>query len=648
MPSIPSAEVVVQDSASAVASGTDVICVLAPVPVGADITPRMFGGASAVYAQHGYNEGVEYVAYHVTNTRKPVYFVGLPIGTPGVIGREDTSGNTGSSVSTLAAGSSGVLAEHDGVLTVIKGGTVGTDQIILGLSLDGGLTTRRLRLGTATSKQFDYVGITVSLTVGTLVAGDTIHTWHGSGPLSDSADWTAARTALAAKLQGFRSVLLIGDLQQDTDASAYLAELNAYETENQRFIYGRAALYDRLPQAAMAQVRARMTGSPTLTFAEVGGTGDTITRSAGSWTADGFAVGDTITVTGSVSNNVTGPIADITTGGTVIVLGTTDLVNENAVAGCTVVGTPTLTFAEVGASGDTITRSRGSWLDDGFRTGDVITIVDTVSNNVASATLTNVTATVLTLDTTDLTAETIGSYGVSITAGQTKATWAAELVDEFEGVDGEFRLDMSMGRYPVVSPFSGWFRRIPAAWVASVREYQHDLHVATWRKMDGPAVSALDDASDEYDDRTDGQAASLSRFTSLRTWGNGPGGIFVSNSLTRATEGSLLSLTNNVAVVNLACTVCQLATENIVGRSLVLDDEGHATSDSLSTITSEVNTALDLALLQNRGEGQRCSKAVWTPSADDLLNVPEANLTGVLDLVLNGVVHKVTTTVKVR
>jgi hypothetical protein len=79
----------------------------------------------------------------------------------------------------------------------------------------------------------------------------------------------------------------------------------------------------------------------------------------------------------------------------------------------------------------------------------------------------------------------------------------------------------------------------------------------------------------------------------------------------------------------------------------VLNDDGTATGDSLSTIESEVNAALELALLQNRGEGPRCSKAVWTASKDNIMNVPEAELTGVLELNLNGTVHKVSTNVRV-
>lgn len=651
MPTLPGANITIEDTAGAVASGLDTICVWAPVPTNADITPRQFGTAAAIYAQHGYSEGVEYAALHAERTGKPIIFVGLPIVTAGTIGRENKSGNTGSCVTTISAGVSGVLAEHDGELSVETGGTIGTDQILLKLSCDGGKSTKRIRLGTANSYVVDYLGFSIAFAGGNLVAGETIHTWHGTGPRSNAVNWALARAALANGQRSFRSILNCGDLQTDTEAAALLAQFDAYETSNDRFVYGRASVYDRAPLAAMTREQVRMTGSPTLTFADAGGTGDTITRSSGSFISDGFVAGDTITVAGAVAsagaNNVTGVVA--TVGALVLTMGTTALTAEE-IAGCTVTGTPTLTFAEVDGTGDTITRSRGSWLTDGFRNGDDITITGTASNNISAAEVVTVTALVLTLNATDLTDEAIGSYGVTCTAGQTKAAWMAEIDAEFSTIDDAPRIDLSAGRARILSPFTGWNLRIPAAWYASIREYQHDLHVATWRKLDGPVGGDLyddDGALVEWDDRVDGGAGVAARFTVLRTWGNGPRGAFVALSCTRAKDGSLLGLTHNEAVVNLACTVAQLNAENVVGRSLVLNDDGTATSDSLSTIASEVNAALELALLQNRGEGPRCSSAIWVPKTDDILNVAEATLNAVLTLNLNGTIHTVNTVVRV-
>lgn len=645
---IPNARTSLQDTAGAQAGGLDTICIWTPAALNADAKPRLFGSAAAMAAVHGYCPGVEYASRHADETGKNFLVCALPIVTAGVVGRVDKSGNTGSSVASVSTSGAGVLHEHDGKVRVKTGGTVGTSQIVLEYSFDDGHSWKTVKIGTGTSYTFPFFNVALSLTVGTLTAGETIITWHGTGPLSDATGWLDARTKLAAQQKAFRSIMLCGDLQNNTEAAAYKDQLNAYETANERFVYGRASVRDRLPYATMAHDVARMVAGTSLTFAEVGGTGDTITRATGSWLADGFAVGDTIVVTGSVSNNVTAVIASLSA--TVITLGAEDLAAE-VTTNATVVGYPTLTFAEVGGTGDTITRNRGDWRADGFRVGDKITVSGTASNNfTATQGLATVTALVLTLGTDDLVAEVIGTNLVTLTAGQTKAAWMADLDSSFT-LSGEFRIDMSAGRARKLSPYSVWNLREPAAWVASIREYQHDLHIPTWAKQDGPTGWDLNDTDGnlvEWDDRVDGKAASAARFTSLRTWANGEVGAYVCLSLTREQESSLLSLTHNVAVVNLACTTVQLNTENVVGRTLVLNADGTASSDSLKTLEMQVNAQLELALLVNKkGEGQRASSAVWQAATNDILNTPDATLNGVLTLQLLGTVFQVNTKVRV-
>lgn len=647
MATLPRASVSVEATASAPGSGENLICVLSPCATSADMVPRLFGSASAVAEQHGYCEGVEYVALHTVGTQKPVLFVGMPIGTAGAISRSTSHENTGTSVVSVAAGSDGVLAEHDGVLRVVSGGTIGTDQIKLELSLDGGRSFQNLRLGTANSYALPNVNVTVSFGAGTLVTGDTILEWHGSAPKISTSDLVTVRENLAGQSKLFRSILLCSELPNNAAATAFVTQLNAYATSNDRHVYGRGHVPDRLPRASMSKSYARMTGSPTLTFAEVGATGDTITRSAGSWLADGFVVGDTITITGTSSNNISAVIASLSA--TVITLGSEDLAAE-VTAAATVTGGPTLTFAEVGATGDTLTRSRGSWLTDGFRVGDTVSVTGSASNNVSGA-VTGVSATVLTFDSTDLAAESILASTCTVVTSQTKAAWMAAQDAEFASIDSQPRIDLSAGKGAVVSPYSSWARRVPAGWFASVREFQHDVHVATWRKDLGPVGADLFDANNElveWDDRVDGGAGSAARFTTLRTYANGPRGAFVTLSLTRAGDGQLASLTHNQAVINVACNTVQTATENVIGRTLILNSDGTATKGSLAVIAAEVNNALDIALLKSNGEGPRASSAVWTPDPSDLYNVAEPVMHGTLALLLNGTVHSIQTSVRVQ
>ena len=71
-------------------------------------------------------------------------------------------------------------------------------------------------------------------------------------------------------------------------------------------------------------------GNPTLTI-----TGNTITRSAGTWDVDDlFAIGDSITVYNSTSNNVTRNVTNISGGGAVLTVDGAALTNETAANIC--------------------------------------------------------------------------------------------------------------------------------------------------------------------------------------------------------------------------------------------------------------------------------------------------------------------------
>jgi hypothetical protein len=334
----------------------------------------------------------------------------------------------------------------------------------------------------------------------------------------------------------------------------------------------------------------------------------------------------------------------------VLTLDTDDLQNEGPVA-ATIVGEPSVTFAN---AGDTLTRSYGSWFDDGFRVGQSVTVAGgDALNNGAGKVISALTATVMTLASGGVGADEVERVSnLTITAGETKTAWLTDIEDEFSDIDGEHRISLGLGRARKLSQFTGYMYRRPVQWAVAVREYQHDYHIATWKKDEGPLSGwTLNDADGnlaEYDDRVDGEFASAARFTSLRTWANGPGGCAVSQDLTRAEDGSVLGYCHNVDVLNLAQTTVQRATENLIGASVPLNEDGTATSDALKSIAARVNRELQRTVLVNIGEGVRASKCVWTPSSDDILSGTEALLTGTLELNLNGTIHSVATTIKVR
>ena len=147
-----------------------------------------------------------------------------------------------------------------------------------------------------------------------------------------------------------------------------------------------------------------------LTFADANS--DTITRTAGSWITDGFAVGQRILVSGSALNDGAYTIAARTA--TVLTLEATDELEAETSAGVNVRSGTTLTFADRNGS-DTITRSTGDWASEGFAVGQEI-IVSGTSENDGVYSILVVTPLALILDASDeLTAEVAG--GATVTAG---------------------------------------------------------------------------------------------------------------------------------------------------------------------------------------------------------------------------------------
>jgi hypothetical protein len=316
----------------------------------------------------------------------------------------------------------------------------------------------------------------------------------------------------------------------------------------------------------------------------------------------------------------------------------------------TISGSNAVTFAEVGSTGDTITRSGGSFVDDGFVAGCHITVTGTTLNNFTSAKVTTVTATVLTLDTQDLAAEVCGSKDITIEDVTTMAAYVSTMDAAFATIASENRIDISLGRARKADAITGWAMRRPAAWPMSVREYQHDVQIPNWRKIDGP-LSGWDMTDEdgqivEYDERTPGGALAAG-FSCLRTWGNGPVGAFGALSLTRGDEASLLSRTHNMAVANVMCSIVQAETEYMIGLTPRLNSDGTIFEADLRKLENRVNTKLQIVLLGSGQEGARASNATWTANRDDVFTAPGATLHGVGALEENGTIENVETSVRV-
>jgi hypothetical protein len=639
-------------------TGEDLLTILAPVAQNADFTPRLFTSTTAILDRHGYNQGAELAAimWGAGGPGLPLQFTGLPIITPGIVGRIDQSGNSGTSVVGVAVGPSGSLEETNGAVRIVAGGTMGVDTIRIAVSLDEGENEKQVRLGTATSYTIENVGLVLSFDPGTLVTGETVLRWHSTAPKTDGASITAAKNALAEDLRTQRTWLLIGDVEDANELDELSLAVNDYETSVERYVLAKASLAERLPLAKMSKTRVWMTGAPSITFTQgAGPPNDTIARDAGSFDDDGFSgwttVADWITIAGAseAGNNITAQLESAVAltltleAGGILTTGTD-------VEGVSIWAAPGLLFVDGGGSEDTLIKGKGSWLDDGFKPGEPFSIAGTVSNDGTYAP-TAVTATTITVPTGSFADEEISSWDVDIVGAITDSLHLAAADEEYASVVNK-RLDLGYGRLRRLSPITGGRMRRPVQWADVWVGFNIDLSQTTWLKERGALAdwSLLDQfqVKVEHDDRSDNGPATVAGFTSARTWANGPRGAFITSSLTRADEPEY-EYTHDAYVAYLMQTVVQRSSEGSVGDVLVLqpaDESGArvATPDSLADIRNKVQGPIDQNLLGGDGGVVRASGATWEPSPDDDLRpAGPRKLTGNGQLNLNGTLIEIDT-----
>lgn len=651
MPNLPAATVSVTEQLNPAASGPGMLAVLFCAPQNSTDLPTVYTSTAAMLARFSYCKGVSYCASHFNDANTPVLAVPMAIATAGAVTTQNNTGVTGTSNVSAAASASGITEQVAGVFQVTQGTNVGTDQIRGNLSLDGGITYNPVRIGTATSYVIPNVGVTLSFGTGTLNVGD-VFTFATSAPTWGSAGITAALAALQAQQINTRTWLLPDDCNSLSLANNVLTAANTYASSNQRFTCARVQVSDWQPVPTKAQTQISMQGGSALTFAAAG---HTITRTTGSWITDGFVNGQMIKVAGATNagnNGVFGPIT--VTSATVLTL-SAGLVNEgpDPVGAVTVTASDQLAFAAT-----TITRTVGSWLTEGFNVGDTVAITGaTAGGNNTTAAITTLTATVLTASAATFTVESDYSAAVSVTKVQTDAGFTTAQGLVYQSIDASPAINLGIGRARKQDPITGYTFRRPAQWAASIREYQHDLAIPTYRKFDGPLVGfTLTDSNGntvEHDEYRSGGALAY-RFTCLRSYPNGPLGAYVALDLTRDTDNAFLSRMQNKEVTNEALRIVQRETENAIGTVLVLNTNGTATADSLQQLQERVNSALQDGLLQlncpgapKAGEGPRASSAVWIANTTDNLSNPGATLNGNLALLLNGTLENIATAVNV-
>ena len=153
---------------------------------------------------------------------------------------------------------------------------------------------------------------------------------------------------------------------------------------------------------------------------------DTIERDQGSWFDDGFQVGQTIQIAGSLHNDGFFHIAAITDLVMTLAAGealTTEYAtSEVQIDGVVLMtGTPDLTFATATVPGDTvdqITRSTGDWVADGFKVGQTISLCTRQTDGTCGTGVNDGDYTVLAVSATVLTVDAANAFTAGTFAGR--------------------------------------------------------------------------------------------------------------------------------------------------------------------------------------------------------------------------------------
>lgn len=156
----------------------------------------------------GYGPAVEAAGFIANTSGNPVVLVKAATVAAGTNSAVTHTG-TGSSVITV---SGTPYDTYYAVVSVVAGGTVGTNGIQLTVSLDAGRTVwATVNLGTAATYVVPNTGLTLNLGSGTMVAGD-VYTFVSTEPKWDTASLTSAFGALLASSTAFKNLQVVGDV----------------------------------------------------------------------------------------------------------------------------------------------------------------------------------------------------------------------------------------------------------------------------------------------------------------------------------------------------------------------------------------------------------------------------------------------------
>jgi len=169
---VPNVALTVADGALGISelSVEEIPVIVGTSSIGTVNVPIQFTGPSSksLVDTFGYGPMVELAAYILAQGGKVVCnkTANTVVGTNSAV----VFAGTGTSVITVTGTP---FDTYDGIMTVLKAGTIGTTGIQIKVSLDGGESdTGTINLGTATTYAIPNTGITLNFAAGTLVLAD--------------------------------------------------------------------------------------------------------------------------------------------------------------------------------------------------------------------------------------------------------------------------------------------------------------------------------------------------------------------------------------------------------------------------------------------------------------------------------------------
>lgn len=304
------------------------------------------------------------------------------------------------------------------------------------------------------------------------------------------------------------------------------------------------------------------------------------------------------------------------------------------------------------SAANTITRSTGSWPNDGFHAGMKFTVEGSDDND-GTYSITSAASSVITVAETLVDESNVDGADLTITATELKSTWRAAL-ETIVGATPQTQKQSEKvllcgGRARRKSPITQARKRRPFSWPLAIRVMGHDLHISAAQVdlggLDGWDIFDENGLLEEHDERTDGGllAARIACATTL----NEETGVFVALPLTLDEDNKPMSRLPITLVAQLACTVATAAYQRKLNSGVLLKKDKTIQEGSARRIDEFVNTQLRIALLTPGPEGQRSSAVTARLDRNTDLSVVGTEVPWEVDLRTLGYLEKLTGVVRV-